>query len=69
MPSARTPITSPAAAEGLAATLDVPLRDQDEMLRAAGFDPLVADAPDLSAMARACGLGSVTDPSFREMPS
>lgn len=37
--------------------------------RAAGFDPLVADAPDLSAMARACGLGPVTDPSFREMPS
>ncbi|MDO9693351.1 MAG: uroporphyrinogen-III synthase [Candidatus Latescibacteria bacterium] len=37
--------------------------------RAVGFDPLVADAPDLSAMARACGLGSVTDPSFREMPS
>jgi len=37
--------------------------------RAAGFDPLVADAPDLSAMARAGGLGPVTDPSFREMPS
>lgn len=37
--------------------------------RAAGFDPLTADAPDLSAMARACGLGPVTDPSFREMPS
>lgn len=30
----------------LAATLDVPLRDQDEMLRAAGFDPAFgADAP------------------------
>ncbi len=37
--------------------------------RAAGFDPLVADAPDLSAMARACGLGPVKDPSFPEMPS
>jgi uroporphyrinogen-III synthase len=37
--------------------------------RAAGFDPLVADAPDLSAMALACGLDPVTDPSDREMPS
>ncbi len=37
--------------------------------RAAGFDPQVADAPDLSAMARVCGLGPVTDPSYREMPS